>query len=294
MSRPRPPPLQLIHDLPPTPPSSPDKPQLSTPPAQKTSWTPTKSVRFAPPTPLPQAHHKTKTSQSQTASIFHTYYHRNPKPERKPKRISTKACNASVNRLTDKYYTLYQSLYDLELFSHPMDDIDPTQPVTKTNTSGLTAPPPSPVSISTVKDQNRQTQTQPPRPRDVDKKIMQAMREHAHFSIYKPLTDVAPLLTLPFFPSQEKENEVRRVIKRAKREMKVLEEWVKSEQISKPRVLRNWTLELRPKKKLGMEIIQDGVVRMSLEETPGSSYLSFPGFEADGLLSAKGSVGKVN
>ncbi|KAK3504721.1 hypothetical protein B0T13DRAFT_14288 [Neurospora crassa] len=217
MSRPRPPPLQLTF-LPPTPPTTPDKLQhhlTSTSPNQ-TAWTPRepKSVRFA----LPFAQTPGHISKFSMTATFRT--HHNQTTKAKSKRIPAKPYSVSLNRLMVRYYALVQSLCESDLSeskfkSKVANDRFPSE------SRGILAPPPSPVYsvFSPVRDIQIQIQQRKP---------LQVIRSHAHASIYKPLTAIAPVLTLPLLPSQEAEKEVRKVLKRAKRGLKVLEELVAS------------------------------------------------------------------
>ncbi|EGO58019.1 hypothetical protein NEUTE1DRAFT_110177 [Neurospora tetrasperma FGSC 2508] len=213
MSRPRPPPLQLNPVLP-TPPVTPDKLQhhlTSTSPNQ-TAWTPRepRSVRFA----LPSAQtpgHKSKFSKTAT---FRTHHSQTTKA--KSKKIPAKPYSASLNRLMVRYYALVQSLCESNLSESKLKpkvagDRFPSE------SRGILAPPPSPISpVQGIQIQIRQ------------RNPLQAIKSHAHASIYEPLTAIAPVLTLPLLPSQETEKEVRKVLKRAKRGLKILEELVAS------------------------------------------------------------------
>ncbi|KAK3954191.1 hypothetical protein QBC32DRAFT_208247 [Pseudoneurospora amorphoporcata] len=220
MSCPRPPPLDLTL-LPPTPPATPNKqhPLISTSPSP-TSWTPRepKSVRIA--LPAPQAHvHKSKTSH-QTAWIVNPHYHRKSKPKPKTKKILTKLYNALLNGLIARYYALVQSLCEPELSSSRFIVVDDNLVVSESR--GILAPSPSPVPPVPSASRYIQAQTQ-------KRKAVQVIRDEAHALIFKPLTAIAPVLTLPILPSQQVEKEVRKVLKRAKRALKALEGYVGSE-----------------------------------------------------------------
>ncbi|EAA28549.1 hypothetical protein GE21DRAFT_4626 [Neurospora crassa] len=235
MSRPRPPPLQLNPVLP-TPPATPDKHQhhqdlTSTSPKQ-TAWTPLepKSVRFA----LPLAQTPGHKSKFSTTATFRTHHSQTTKA--KSKRIPAKPYSASLNRLMVRYYALVQSLCEPDLpeskfKSKVAGDRFPSE------SRGILAPPPSPISpVQGIQIQIRQ------------RKPLQAIRSLAHASIYKPLTAIAPVLTLPLLPSQEAEKEVRKVLKRAKKGLKILEELV----ASKPQG-SNLELDLDLDQKMGID-----------------------------------------
>ncbi|CCC10555.1 hypothetical protein SMACR_06502 [Sordaria macrospora] len=269
MSCPRPPPLDLTH-LPPTPPATPDKqqqhPLTSTSPSTA-SWTPLKpkSVRFA--LPAPQAH-KSKTLYH-TSSIFNAdYLRRKPKP--KAKRIPTRPYNASLNRLTERYYVFVQSLCDPELSSPRFDVVD-NKLVSESN-RGILAPPPSPMSlISPVRGIEAQIQ---------QRKALQVIRDDAHALVYKPLTAIAPVLTLPFLPSQQAAKKVRGLLKRAKRALMALEALLTSEVSDS---------DSDEKMEMGMDVNRDRELanvesgnRMDLDHQGGFSENNGKGEEGNG------------
>lgn len=139
-----------------------------------------------------------------------------------------------------RYYVLVQSLCESNLSeskfkSKVAGDKLPSK------SRGILAPSPSPVYsvFSPVRDIQIQIQQRKP---------LQAIRSHAHTSIYKPLTAIAPVLTLPLLPSQETEKEVRKVLRRAKRGLRILEELVASKSQSS-----DLELDLDLDQKMGMD-----------------------------------------
>ena len=112
-----------------------------------------------------------------------------------------------------------QSLCDPELSSPRFDVVD-NKLVSESN-RGILAPPPSPMSfISPVRGIEAQIQ---------QRKTLQVIRDDAHALVYKPLTAIAPVLTLPFLPSQQAAKKVRGLLKRAKRALMALEALLTSE-----------------------------------------------------------------